>query len=283
MIPKYIDVHSHINFKVFDEDREEVIKRALDNDTWVINVGTQIDTSKRAVEIASQYEEGVYAIIGLHPIHTGASYHDEQELGKGGEEFTSRGEVFNKDAYRELLKNKKVVGVGECGLDYYNSTGEFMEKQKRAFIEQIELAEEFKKPIMIHCRDGQKSGTGKAFDDLIEILKSSNFSLPFVSHSFVRDIKLAEKLLALGSYFSFNGIATFPKTDDYVEVIKYIPLERILSETDAPYLSPVPHRGSRNESAYVSEVVKKIAEIKGLPLETVACALVTNARRIFDI
>jgi len=87
----------------------------------------------------------------------------------------------------------------------------------------------------------------------------------------------------LGSYFSFNGIATFPKTDDYVEVIKYIPLERILSETDAPYLSPVPHRGSRNESAYVSEVVKKIAEIKGLPLETVACALVTNARRIFDI
>ncbi len=117
MTPKYIDIHSHVNFKAFDEDREAVIMRALDSDTWVINVGTQADTSKKAIEMAHQYEEGVYAIIGLHPIHTGASFHDEKELGAGGAEFTSRGEIFDKQIYREMLKDPKVVGIGECGLD----------------------------------------------------------------------------------------------------------------------------------------------------------------------
>ena len=143
-MPKYIDVHSHVNFKAFDEDRDEVIKRALDNDTWVINVGTQVDTSKKAVEMANEYSEGVYAIIGLHPIHTGASYHDEKELGpafakatdgQGSQEgFTSRGEVFDKNSYRELLKDKKVVAVGECGLDYYRCDENSIIKQKKAFI-----------------------------------------------------------------------------------------------------------------------------------------------------
>src|SRR3990167_6233861 len=102
MTPKFIDIHSHVNFKAFDEDRDEVIARSLENDTWIINVGTQVDTSKKAVEMANNYKEGVYAIIGLHPIHTGASYHDEKELGEGGKEFTSRGEIFYKESYREL-------------------------------------------------------------------------------------------------------------------------------------------------------------------------------------
>ena len=118
-MPKYIDIHSHVNFKAFDDDRHGVIEHSLNNDTWVINVGTQLDTSRKAVEIANQYSEGVYAIIGLHPIHTGASFHDEKELGEGGAEFTSRGEVFDKEAYREHLQNSKVVGIGKCGLDYF--------------------------------------------------------------------------------------------------------------------------------------------------------------------
>lgn len=129
--PKYIDIHSHVNFKAFDEDRDEVIKRALEGDTWVINVGTQIDTSKKAAEMANQYEAGVYAIIGLHPIHTGASYHDAQELGEGGKEFTSRGESFDQQSYRELLQDKKVVAIGECGLDYYHMDSDSIEKQKK--------------------------------------------------------------------------------------------------------------------------------------------------------
>src|SRR3989338_6347870 len=146
-MPKYIDIHSHVNFKAFDDDREEVIKRALENDTWMINVGTQLDTSRKAVEMAEKYEEGVYAIVGLHPIHTAASYHDEKELGSEGEAFTSRGEKFNKDQYRELLRNKKVVAIGECGLDYYRLSPEYIENQKKEFIEQIELANEFNKPL----------------------------------------------------------------------------------------------------------------------------------------
>src|SRR3989344_81001 len=149
-MPKYIDIHSHVNFEAFDEDRNEVIRHALDNNTWVINVGTQIDTSKKAVEMANQYSEGVYAIIGLHPIHTGASYHDTKELGEEGKAFTSRGEMFDKEAYRELLKdpkaNKKIVGIGECGLDYYRMDADSIEKQKQDFIAQIELANEFNKP-----------------------------------------------------------------------------------------------------------------------------------------
>src|SRR3989338_7492765 len=155
-MPKYIDIHSHVNFTAFDADRDEVIRRALDNDIWVINVGTQVNTSRKAVEIANQYKEGVYAIVGLHPIHTAASYHDEKELGpplahasngQGLEGFTSRGEKFSKDEYRELLKSKKVVAVGECGLDYYRLSPEYIENQKKEFIEQIELANEFNKPL----------------------------------------------------------------------------------------------------------------------------------------
>lgn len=282
MQPKYIDIHAHVNFKAFDEDREKVIGRALNNDTWMINVGTQIDTSRHAVEIAEKYSEGVYAIVGLHPIHTEESFHDEDEIGGAGG-FKSRAEEFDKNIYRELLKNPKVVGIGECGLDYYHSKEESIPKQKKAFVEQIELANEIKKPLMIHCRDSQKSGTGRAFDDLVDILKATNISVPFVCHSFVRDVALAKELLELGSYFSFNGIITFPKTDDYVETIKSIPLDRILSETDAPYLTPVPHRGGRNEPVYVKEIVKRIAEIKNLPESEVAAAILVNARRVFAI
>jgi TatD DNase family protein len=171
MIPKYIDIHSHVNFKAFDEDRDEVIKRALENDTWVINVGTQIDTSRKAVELSNKYNEGVYAIIGLHPIHTGASYHDEKELGEGGIEFTSRGEVFNKDAYRELLKNPKVVAIGECGLDYYRCTAESISKQKQALIAQIELANEYSKPLMLHIRNNPQDKTKNAYADALSLLK----------------------------------------------------------------------------------------------------------------
>ena len=120
MTPKYIDIHSHVNFTAFDADRDDVIKRALDNDTWMINVGTQIDTSKKAVELANKYKEGVYATVGLHPIHTGKSFHDEQELGSEGKEFTSRGEAFDKEKYLELARNLKVVAIGECGLDYFH-------------------------------------------------------------------------------------------------------------------------------------------------------------------
>ncbi|MDE2030872.1 MAG: TatD family hydrolase [Patescibacteria group bacterium] len=280
MMPKYIDIHSHVNFKAFDEDRDEVINRALDNDTWVINVGTQIDTSKKAVEIANKYSEGVYAIIGLHPIHTGASYHDEKELGEGGKEFTSRGEVFDKGKYLELLRDPKVVGIGECGLDYFRCTEESIEKQKQAFIDQIEVANEVGKPLMLHIRNNPTDNNLDAYVDALKILKQYSKVKGDV-HFFAGGLKTAKDFLDFGFTLSFTGVITF--THDYDDVVRQTPLDMIMSETDSPYVTPIPHRGKRNEPVYVSEVAKKIAEIKGLTEEEVAKAIIANAKRVFDI
>lgn len=279
-MPKYIDIHSHVNFKAFDEDRDEIIRRALDSDTWVINVGTQIDTSRKAVEIAHEYEEGVYAIIGLHPIHTGASHHDEKELGEGGAEFTSRGEVFDKEKYLELLRDPKVVGVGECGLDYYRCDTESIEKQKKAFIGQIEIANEVGKPLMLHIRNNPQDSTYDAYTDSLEILKQ-HAKVKGDVHFFAGSLDIAKKFVDFGFTLSFTGVITF--THDYDEVIKATPLNMIMSETDSPYVTPIPYRGKRNEPLYVSEVAKKIAEIKGLPPSIVAEAIIENAKRVWGI
>lgn len=279
-MPKYIDIHSHVNFKAFDEDRDLVLQRALDNDTWVINVGTQIDTSRKAVEIAHQYEEGVYAIIGLHPIHTGASFHDEKELGEGGVEFTSRGEIFDKEKYLELLRDSKVVGVGECGLDYYRCDTESIEKQKKAFIAQIEIANEVGKPLMLHIRNNPENKELNAYYDALDILKE-HAKVKGDVHFFAGGLDVAKAYVDFGFTLSFTGVITFTK--DYDDVILATPLDMIMSETDAPYVTPTPYRGKRNEPTYVREVAKKIALIKGLSEEEVALTLISNAKRVFDI
>lgn len=290
MNPKYIDIHTHMNFKAFDEDRDAVIRRALDNDTWMINVGTQVDTSRYAIELAHQYPEGVYAIVGLHPIHTSASFHDEKELGPAfakatdgqgkGQGFVSRGEIFNIDVYREFLKDPKVVAIGECGLDYFHLDEDSFEKQKRAFIEQIELANEFNIPLMLHIRNGSKNIKQNAYIDSLEILKKYSRVKGNV-HFFAGSIDEAKAYLDFGFTLSFTGVITF--TTDYDEIIKNTPLNMIMSETDAPYVAPVPYRGKRNEPYYVKEVVKKIALIKNLKEEEVAKEIILNAKRIFKI
>lgn len=279
-MPKYIDIHSHVNFKVFDEDREAVIARTLENDTWVINVGTQIDTSKNAVALANKYPEGVYAIIGLHPIHTGASFHDEKELGEGGKEFTSRGESFDENLYKELLKDPKVVAIGECGLDYYHLDEKSMGKQKEIFIKQIELANEFNKPLMLHIRNNKDISKHDAYLDSLELLKKYAKVKGDV-HFFAGSVEVAKAFVDFGFTLSFTGVITF--THDYDEVIRNISIDMIMSETDAPYVSPVPHRGKRNEPVYVKEIVNRIAFIKGLNEEEVANTLVANAKRVFGI
>ena len=289
-MPKYIDIHAHVNFKVFDEDRDAVIARALDNDTWLINVGTQIDTSKKTIELAHKYDEGVYATIGLHPIHTHPSFHDEEELGEEGKAFTSRGEIFNKDIYRKLLKDSKVVAVGECGLDYYHLDDESIEKQKKAFIEQIEIANEIGKPLMLHIRNGSNTSPQailkpNAYFDVCEILKKHS-KVKGVSHFFAGSVEDMQRFIDLGFYISFSGPITYkpkPEICDYQKVVFETPLNMILTDTDCPYVAPMPYRGKRNEPVHVREIVKKIAEIKGLPEQDVAEAIVLNARRLFGI
>jgi len=285
---KYIDIHAHTNFKAFEEDRDAVIRRALESDTWIINIGTQYDTSKKAVEMTNEYEEGVFACIGLHPIHTSASYHDEQELGSEGQEFTSRGEIFDKEKYKELAKLGKVVGIGECGLDYYHLDEDSIEKQKTAFIAQIELSNELNLPLMLHVRNNPTDKTRNAYFDVYELIKKYSIlgEVKGVSHFFAGSVEDMQRFIEIGVYVSFAGPITYkpkPEICDYIGVIKETPMNMILTDTDSPYVAPVPHRGKRNEPMYIQEIAKKIAEIKNLSESEVAKAIFENAKRVFGI
>lgn len=266
---KYVDNHAHLNFNAFKDDLDEVVKRAEDTGVTIINVGTQRDTSKRAVEIAERYDN-CYAIVGLHPVHTGKSFHDEKEIGEGGQEFTSREEVFDYEYYKSLVVHPRVVGIGECGLDYYRLEEDTKDIQKKVFEGQIRLSIEARKPLMLHVRE--------AYNDALEILKAFAGARGD-AHFFAGDIETAKKFLDIGFTLSFTGAITYGT--NYKEVIEFTPLDRILSETDCPYVAPVPHRGKRNEPAYVVEVVRRIAEIKGLDFEAVALQLHDNSRKLF--
>ncbi|HVU75319.1 MAG TPA: TatD family hydrolase [Candidatus Paceibacterota bacterium] len=268
---KYFDAHTHLNFVAYKDDREEAIARAKDAGVGMNVVGTQLDTSKDAVALAETHDT-VWATIGLHPIHTSKSYHDEKELGEGGKEFTSRGEVFDASAYLEIGKSEKVVAIGECGLDYYRIDESTKETQIKAFVEQIEVANTLDKPLMLHIRN--------AYDDALEVLKV-HAKVRGDVHFFAGDWDIAKQFLDLGFTLSFTGVLTF--THDYDEIVKNTPLDMLLSETDAPYITPVPFRGKRNESAYIPYIVEKIAEIRGEDTEKVAAQLLENARRVFKI
>ena len=277
----YIDIHTHVNLSAFDGDWREVIAHVRDEGVAHINVGTQIDTSRRAVEIAETYEDGVYAIIGIHPVHTNKSYHDEQELGKeyaDGKGFTSRGEQFDAAIYRDLAASDKVVAIGECGFDYYHSDEIVRENQEAAFIAQIELANELNKPLMLHVRASE--GSMDAYEDALSIVKQYAKVRGNV-HFFVGTLEIAKQFWDIGFTTSFTGVITF--THDYDEVVKNAPLEWLHGETDAPYVAPVPFRGKRNEPMHVKEVYKKIAEIRGEDEEAVRAQLIQNAEKLFSI
>ncbi len=276
--PKFIDIHAHVNFSAFDADREKIVDRALKAGVWMINVGTQENTSREAAEMTRRFAEGVYAIVGLHPIHTNASFHDVQELGDGSRGFTSRGEVFDKEFYRKLIKEGggKVVGIGECGLDYYGAPTKAEQKsQKEAFIAQIKLALELDLPLMLHVRN--------AYRDVLDILKpfkeKYGDKLRGNVHFFAGTVEEAKEFLNLGFYLSYTGVVTFAK--QYEELVKATPMDRIMSETDCPYVSPAPERGKRNEPLFVTHVADKIAGIKGIDQIECRGHLVENAFRLF--
>ncbi len=245
------DSHCHPQFPQYDADREEVIKRTLAAGCGMICVGTDLEMSKKAIELAEKHE-GIWATVGCHPNES------IKEL-----QITD---------YEELAKHPKVVGIGETGLDYYRTPEkEKQEKQKEIFRQFLALAVETKKPAVIHCRD--------AYEDMIDILK--NNPVAGVVHSFTGDFNLAGKFLDLGLFLGLNGIITF--TDEYDNMVANVPLDRILIETDAPYLAPVPYRGKRNESLYVEFVAQRIAEIRSVPPEEVARQTIKNAEKFFGI
>lgn len=262
------DVHSHLQFSEYDADRAAVIARMKAAEVKTITVGVDLETSQQAIALAEQYPDDVWATVGVHP--TADFRFQISEI---------------KERLLPMARHPKVVAIGECGLDYFrikNDAVRIKKEQKEVFLEQIKIAEEVTKPLMIHCRPSK--GTDDAYDDLINILSSHKSTVvrkPAIIHFFVGSRTVAEQLLALGCYFTFGGVITFAR--DYDEVIRVIPLERILLETDAPYVAPEPYRGKRNEPRYVRRVAHKLAELKQMSVEEVMARTAMTARAVFSI
>lgn len=250
-----LDSHAHYNDEKFDDDRDTIIKEAYNSGiTTIINAGYSLESSKKAIEIANQYKF-MYATVGVSP-------NDIEDL-KGN---------YIEDI-EELAKSYKVVAIGEIGLDYYWNK-ENKEKQKEIFMEQIKLANKLDLPIVIHTRE--------AVMDTIDILKKIECKKRGVFHCCPLNRELVKEALKLGFYISFAGPVTFKNSKNAAEIINLVPIERILIETDSPYLSPEPVRGTRNDSRNVKHIAQKIADIKGLTVEEIAKQTYKNAQKIFE-
>lgn len=260
---RYFDIHSHLNLSPLMERQDEIIKVLEEQKVGTITVGVDFETSSQAVEITKE-SANLFASVGLHPSDAGKK-------------------EFDLEAFRNLAGKDKVVAIGECGLDYFRiDSGDVAtkEKQKEIFHKQIDLALERNLPLILHIRP--QKGTMDAYEDVLEILETHNDSrIRGDVHFFVGSPEIAERFIKLGFYLSFTGVITFAR--DYDEVIKMTPIDRILTETDAPFVAPVPHRGEVCEPWMVEEVVKKIAEIKNLPFEEVKSQILRNVKTLFNI
>ncbi|MCL5970437.1 MAG: TatD family hydrolase [Patescibacteria group bacterium] len=263
-----IDTHCHLNFKAFESDVDEVVKSAFDAGvTKIINVGTKLESSQKAIKLAEKYEN-LYATVGIHP------HHADKLEGNWEETFV------------ELARHPKVVAIGEIGMDFYHyqSNGITDPKlQEKLFIKQIEIAYKLKLPLQIHNRQA-----GKEIIDILINHKSLLLNPPGVFHCFSGNIDFLKKVLDLDFYVGFDGNVTYKgiakgETTDLKDLVKYAPIDRILIETDSPYLTPVPFRGQRNEPKYVIIIAEEIAKIKGISAEKVKEQTSENAEKIFHV
>lgn len=272
---RYFDAHSHIHGKEYDSDRAEVLLRMKEAGVGTITVGTYLESSQKAVQLAES-EPLVWASVGLHP--------------------TDTKNEFDRDAFEELARHERVVAIGECGLDYFRlaptsdsesgrvrpeeDSREEKERQKKIFLEQVELSLAVNKPLMIHCRPSGKSMD--AHEDMLSILESrSDNVLRGNIHFFTGTLEVAKRYIDLGFSLSFPGVVTF--THEYDDLVRNLPLDWIISETDAPYASPVPFRGKRNEPVYVVETVKHLASLRGDTEEVLSKAILKNVENVFGI
>ena len=261
-IMEFFDTHSHYNDEKFDEDREQIIKDTYESGvTKFVCAGYNIESSKKAIELSKKYEF-IYSICGISPNDVPQS---EQELWKNIAEISK---IVKEN------ETNKLVAIGEIGLDYYWST-ENKELQKEAFIKQIDLANELNLPIVIHSRD--------ASSDTIDILKAHSVEKKGIFHCCQFNQEMIRQALELGYYISFAGPVTFKNSKNAPDVVNMVPLDRILIETDSPYLAPEPNRGKRNDSRNVKYVAQKIADLKDIPIEDIAKITYENAMRIFTI
>ena len=274
-----IDTHCHLQFTAYKDDADIVAKKCADKGMILNIVGSQYDTSVRAIEYAEKYPF-CFATVGLHPIHLISAEVDEEEV-----KFTSREEKFDYDKYKALAEHPKTIAIGECGLELYHlpegiNANEAIKIQTKAFISQYKLAQELNLPTVIHVRD--------AHQQMIDLLKTLNPIPRGVIHCYTGDWNFAKQYLDMVFYLGFTGVVTFPakKTnpkpqEDLLEVIKNCPLDRILIETDAPYLAPQKYRGERCEPWMVEEVAIFIAKIRGLPAVEFVEIAEQNALKLF--
>jgi TatD DNase family protein len=248
-----IDTHSHLDFEDFDKDREEVIARAFDSGIKaIVNVGTNFESSKKSIALAEKYEN-IYASVSLHPIDVEREKFDEKEWVK-------------------LASHPKVVAIGETGFDFYHRSNRA--KQKEIFEKLIKIACQVKKPLILHSRE--------ADEEILEVLKQNELSEKRgVIHCFGRSYEVAKKFLDLGFLISYTGNITYNK--ERVVSVSEVPLDKIMVETDCPFMAPVPFRGQRNEPLYVKYVAQKIAEIKNESFERVVEMTTGNVKRLFKI
>jgi TatD DNase family protein len=263
-----IDTHAHLDFPEFDEDREEVISRAFNSGIKkIINVGVDLERSRKSLEIAEAHEN-IFAAVGFHPHEAG-----------------EKNRIPSKEEFQELenlAKNEKVKAIGEIGLDYfYYKDPEQIKLQKELFAEQLKIAGKLRLPVVIHCRD--------AWEDLYDIVLDSKYkNTNFQLHCYSGGKKDTEKFLELPNvYFSFSGNITYPKPAERAEklakAVRMIPLERMMLDSDAPLLSPQNFRGKRNEPAYVKQIAEKIAKIKEITVEEVEKETNRNAEKFFKL
>ena len=248
-----VDTHAHLNTEDYQEDLEDVLIRSKMNDVnQIIVIGMDEETNLKAIELAEEHDM-LFATVGVHP-----GYVDNQTT----------------DHLESLLKNNKVVAIGECGIDLHWRQDNY-ELQRSIFIEQIELAKRFKLPLVIHTRS--------SFEEAYQCLVSSKGKVTGVFHCFSSNLKDAKRAIDLGFYIGIDGPITFKKAEDLVDIVQNIDLKHILVETDSPYLAPMPYRGKRNEPAHTKYVVEKIAEIKKISVEEVMKQTTENAYNLFNL
>lgn len=253
----FIDSHSHLDDERFDQDRDILIKSLKDNKVDIaINIGADLQTSINSVELANKYDN-IYAVVGVHP-HS-ASEVSEETL----------------DIFRDMSKNDRVIAIGEIGLDFYYDNSP-RDLQRKWFKEQLKLAKELNLPVVIHSRDASQ----ETFDTIKE---AQDGSLRGVMHCYSGSVEMAKEYIKLGFYISIAGPVTFKNARVVREVAEAVPLDRLLIETDCPYLTPEPYRGKRNEPMYVRYVAEKIAEIKNISVEELASATSANTKELFGI
>ncbi|MBE9486643.1 MAG: YchF/TatD family DNA exonuclease, partial [Chloroflexi bacterium] len=256
-LPLLVDSHAHLDSGQYDNDRQTTIQRAIDNGiSHILTIGCDLNSSQASVTLAHEYDN-IYAAVGVHP-------HDATEIS-----------ATTLNQLRKLLNRPKVVALGEIGLDFFRDRSP-REIQRAAFRQQIRLAKEVGKPIIVHDRD--------AHEEVLQILEEENASqVGGVLHCFSGDLTMARKCLELGFYLSFPGTITYPKNDAGREIAREIPIDRLLVETDCPYLTPQQFRGKRNEPAYVRYTAEKVAELKGLSVADVARITSRNCFDLFGI